>query len=224
MRRRHKKNTSDFPFAILWGLLTGTLYFLFLRPQLLKWGTRLGESQRRLPGDDLIPNPNIQETHAVDIDAPPEAVWPWVAQMGRARTGWYTFDMLTNNGIPSATYLRHDLSAPRPGMQMDHGLKVMTVEENRLLIVGGYDLPDRLGTTLDLSLLYLLERKSDGSTRLLVRMRGYTYGILSAFSNLLLEVLVFALINSQLRGIKYRAETMAYLHMPVPREHEISLN
>ncbi len=78
------------------------VYYYFLRPQMLRAGTRLGESQRRLPGDDIIAMPGYQATRAIDIDAPVEAVWPWIAQMGRDRTGFYGLDGLTNRGIPSA--------------------------------------------------------------------------------------------------------------------------
>ena len=77
----------------------GLVYFFLLRPQMLKWGTHLGESQRRLPGDQYVPKPNVQMTHAINIDAPPQAVWPWLAQMGRERTGFYGLDMWTNQGF-----------------------------------------------------------------------------------------------------------------------------
>jgi len=63
----------DFPAADDHGIAA---YGFFLRPQMLKWGTRLGESQRRLPGDELVPQPNARFTHAMSIDAPPEALWP----------------------------------------------------------------------------------------------------------------------------------------------------
>jgi hypothetical protein len=35
-----------------------------------------------LPGDELVPHPMVEWTRALTIDAPPEAVWPWLAQMG----------------------------------------------------------------------------------------------------------------------------------------------
>lgn len=39
---------------------------------------------------------------AVTIDAPPHRVWPWLAQMGYDRGGWYSWDHLDNGGRPSA--------------------------------------------------------------------------------------------------------------------------
>jgi hypothetical protein len=191
----------------------GLGYYFFLRPQMLKAGTRLGESQRRLPGDDVIAVPNFQATRAIDIDAPLEAVWMWIAQMGRERTGFYGVDSLTNRGIPSAAYIRQDLPAPQPGMAMDDGYRILDVEPNRLLLYGGFDLPTPTGGTLERTTLMLLERRRDGSTRLLSRSRGYTYGALGPFYNLVYEMLDYFNGTAQLENIRQRAETMAHLRV-----------
>lgn len=48
------------------------------------------ESRRgALPGDELVPVPMFQTTHDTVIDAVPGRVWPWLAQMGAGRAGWY---------------------------------------------------------------------------------------------------------------------------------------
>ncbi len=218
------KSSSGIPIKFLGGVIVGLAYAFFVRPQLLRWGTRLGEAQRRLPGDEIIPEPNFQVTRAINIDAPPEAVWPWLAQMGRERTGWYSYDLLDNNGIPSATYIRRDLRPPQPGMAIDRGLQVLETVPDRSLLLGGYDIPTPLGATLDLTALYLLERMSDGSTRLLVRFRAYSYGVVGWLFNLVLEPLDYLMGVKQLNGLKSRAETMAHLQIQPPRERMISLN
>lgn len=212
------------PVRLVGSIMLGAMYALFVRPQLLKWGTRLGESQRRLPGDEVVPAPNFQVTRAINIDAPPEAVWPWLAQMGRERTGWYSIDLLDNNGIPSASYIRKDLAHLDKGSQMDRGFQVLDMEPNRFVLLGGYDIPNPFGTAMDLTAVYLLERMSDGSTRLLMRSRAYSYGFGGRLFNLLLEPLDFVMGVKQLEGIKNRAETMAHIQHQPPREHEISLN
>jgi hypothetical protein len=195
-------------------IAVGAAYYFFLRPQLLKAGTRLGESQRRLSGDDLIAEPNFQMTRAVDIDAPPEAVWPWIAQMGRERSGFYGLDNLSNQGIPSIAYLRPDLPVPQPGMALDEGYRVFDVEPNRSLLYGSFDLPTPIGSPAERTTLMLLERRRDGGTRLLVRTRGYTYGALGPLYNLIYEIVDFFDTTAQLENIRQRAETMAHLRAP----------
>ena len=49
-----------------------------------------------MPGDELVPEPDLQSTRAVTIDAPPAAVWPWLVQMGQGRGGLYSYDALEN--------------------------------------------------------------------------------------------------------------------------------
>jgi hypothetical protein len=53
-------------------------------------GATTREVECALPGDDLVPDPQIQTTRAITIHAPVEGVWPWVAQVGYHRGGWYT--------------------------------------------------------------------------------------------------------------------------------------
>lgn len=186
-------------------------YYFFLRPQMLKWGSRLGESQRRLPGDEMVPEPNFQITHAVDIDAPPEALWPWLAQMGRERTGYYGLDLLENQGIPSVSFLRQDIPAPEVGMTMDGGYQIMVLEPNQKLIFGGFSLQPFPGVTQDVTALYLIERRRDGSTRLLVRRRAYSYGVGGTLYNLIYEMLYFISSVQQLQALKQHAESMEFL-------------
>ena len=61
------------------------------------------EKRRPLPVDAIVPEPIFASTHAITIDAPPEQVWPWIAQMGAGRAGWYSWDAIDNGGTPSAT-------------------------------------------------------------------------------------------------------------------------
>lgn len=207
---RTKKKQAPSPLRFLLGAGVAG-YVLFLRPQMIKWSTRLGESQRRLPGDDIIPQPNFQMTQAINIDAPPEALWPWLAQMGRERTGYYAQDLLTNWGIPSVTFLRQDIDPPTVGAEMDGGYHIMELEPNRKLLFGGFSLRRPLGVTQDVTWLYLLERRPDGSTRLLVRRRAYSYGLLGLACNAVDEIACFLMFRQQLETLKAHAASMAYL-------------
>jgi len=61
-----------------------------------------GERALALPGDDLIPQPLGSVNHAITIRRPPHEVWPWLAQMGSGRAGWYAYDFIDNGGQRSA--------------------------------------------------------------------------------------------------------------------------
>jgi hypothetical protein len=66
------------------------------RPWCITWGATPDEAVSDLPGDDLVPEPDLVTTRAISIAAPPAAVWPWLAQMGPDRGGVYTYDWIEN--------------------------------------------------------------------------------------------------------------------------------
>jgi hypothetical protein len=70
------------------GALLATPYLL--KPFYRQWGTRATEAKDPLPGDDMVSHPKIQYTLAITVNAPPQAIWPWLVQMGRGRAGFYT--------------------------------------------------------------------------------------------------------------------------------------
>ncbi|MGA1437825.1 MAG: hypothetical protein ACO35F_10145, partial [Ilumatobacteraceae bacterium] len=67
------------------------------------WGATTSEISRRLPGDELITTPAFSATRAITIEAPTTEVFPWIAQMGLGRAGWYSYDLIDNFGRKSAT-------------------------------------------------------------------------------------------------------------------------
>ena len=64
-------------------------------------GIHSEERAGRLPGDEFLEiSPSrrvVAMTRAISIAAPPESVWPWIAQLGRG-AGWYSVDRLDNGG------------------------------------------------------------------------------------------------------------------------------
>ncbi len=42
-----------------------------------------------MPGDDLIPDAALVVDRRSTLRATPEEIWPWLAQLGRGRAGWY---------------------------------------------------------------------------------------------------------------------------------------
>src|SRR6478609_8222426 len=70
-----------------------------MTPRLLRLGATTEEAHRSLPGDQEVRHAQLQGTRAVTINAPPEKVWPWIAQIGYhgyGRAGWYAFDLADN--------------------------------------------------------------------------------------------------------------------------------
>jgi hypothetical protein len=71
-------------------------YERWWREPCVSWGATPAEIDRRMPGDDLLPEPDLLTTRAVSVSAPPSAIWPWLVQMGPGRGGVYTYDWLEN--------------------------------------------------------------------------------------------------------------------------------
>lgn len=69
------------------------------------WGIDPLEADKPLAGDAIVPTPSAIETRSITIDAPPEAVWPWLVQMGFDRAGWYSYDQLDMRGKSTAKIL-----------------------------------------------------------------------------------------------------------------------
>jgi hypothetical protein len=72
----------------------GAAFLVRLRAQYRSWGLVSAADERSRTGDDLVPAPDLTETRAIDIDVPPAQVWPWLAQLGYGRGGWYGFAAL----------------------------------------------------------------------------------------------------------------------------------
>src|SRR5690242_11403848 len=80
-----------------WALAAGLvlLYARVLLPRLANWGATREEAHADLPGDEVVPEPEIQTTRAISIGASTSAVWQWIVQMGpRPRAGVYTYDWI----------------------------------------------------------------------------------------------------------------------------------
>ena len=42
-----------------------------------------------LPGDFVVESPDVVMNSALDLPGTPEQLWPWLAQLGKDRGGWY---------------------------------------------------------------------------------------------------------------------------------------
>lgn len=160
------------------------------------------ERWRVLPGDEVVPAPPVDVTRAVTIAAPPAAVWPWLAQIGQGRAGFYSHTWLENLAgcqIENADRIHPEWQEIGPGdlVRMHPQappLVVRRVEPRRLLVLGEPGV---------FSWAFVLEPTATG-TRLLVRSRG-SFGLPAVLAPLL-EPAHGVMERAMLDGIRRRAE------------------
>ncbi|NWF83101.1 MAG: hypothetical protein HXY18_04640 [Bryobacteraceae bacterium] len=78
------------------------VYSWIVRPAFLQWGAVPAETGGPWPGQDLFRSgaggaePEPGSVRAVTIAAAPAQVWPWLAQIGQTRGGFYFDDWIAN--------------------------------------------------------------------------------------------------------------------------------
>jgi hypothetical protein len=80
-----------------------------------RWGATDTEVAAAMPGDELVAGSQTFCTRAITIDAPPEAVWPWLVQVGFGKAGFYSHDLLDNVAHPSADRILDKFQHPKVG-------------------------------------------------------------------------------------------------------------
>ena len=174
-------------------------YVAAIRPWMLRWGASTEETHKALPGDGLVPNPGSQSTRAVTVHAPVEVVWPWLAQVGQDRAGFYSYEWLEDlagcrmrnaeqvhaerqeRAIGDTVYLHHA-----------YGLPVTRFERDRVLALKGWG-------------AFVVEPLEGERTRLLARGRT-ARGPAVILDALLIEIPHFVMERKMLLGIMQRAE------------------
>ena len=64
------------------------------RRRVVVWGATRDEVANRFPGHELLDEVRIGATRAVTIDVPPEAIWPWLVQIGSGEGSVRIYDWL----------------------------------------------------------------------------------------------------------------------------------
>jgi hypothetical protein len=182
----------------------GVLFQLVYRPWQRTWGATPDEVAGRMPGDEIIRDPGFEATRAVTIDGRPAAVWPWIVQMGWRRAGFYSYDRLDNDGIPSAERILSEYQELAVGDRLPLSkaadAEVRALEPGRtLLLVVGSDPGARGAFTWTWSLYPLAEDR----TRLVTRLRWRAEGTIS---RLFLDTFEIWMMRKCLLGIKRRVE------------------
>lgn len=186
-------------------------------------GSAVPVSELRLPGDEILPDARFLRTQSRIIEAPAGAIFPWLAQMGAQRAGWYSIDAIDNGG-------RHSADAIDPTLQDIHagdiiptmpdrpgGFCVLAVDPPRSLILGspsllpgqeaeglGDDPPWRDTWT------FALDPIGEDATLLITRVRAeYERGLKLALVTSFMSAAHAVMGRTQLRNVKRRAEGAA---------------
>jgi hypothetical protein len=180
----------------------------FVRSRHQRWGATDDEVRAEMPGDELITEVSYLATRAITIDAPPEAVWPWLVQIGCLKAGFYANDLLDNLGHPSAREILPEFQHLEIGQWIPMSptpndttaFKVAGFEENRWLL---WQQP--LSTWS-----WTLTGLPDDRTRLVTRLRihlDWTHKAITVFSVILNEFGDYPMMRRMLLGLRQRAET-----------------
>ena len=214
-------------FSALEGMLIMIACYLtiFLKPLRDKWGMAKDQLIKKFPGDDIVAEPKSQFTHGIEINAPAEFVWPWVAQMGKDRGGFYSYELLENIlglEIYNTDSILDEFQHPRTGDLIPFGPKtaypLVICDHGKAMVIENYDDLDTRKkykpedghpeNYLHLSWLWFVESVDAENSRFVSRNR-LTYK--DSFKNqliigLLSEPIVFAMDRKMCLGIKRRAE------------------
>ena len=178
-------------------------FYSVYRPWQLSWGATADEVTRAMVGDGLVKNPTFNATRAVTVNAPAERIWPWIVQMGYKRAGFYSWDILDNDGIPSAERIIPEYQNLKVGdlvpLSEETDAAVVDMEPNRRLL-----LVFQSGGTVTWAWgLYKIDAER---TRLVTRLRWRTTSVVSQF---VLDAFEIIMMRKCLLGIKRRAEAPA---------------
>lgn len=179
----------------------------------LHYGASGGEPVETLPGDDLLPVADLVATRAITIGATPDQVWPWVAQLGQGRGGFYSYDRLENLvgcEIESADRIHPEWQDVKVGdpfrLHPKLALVVAEVNPGHSLVVDGRARPGEPAPPYDFTWAFVVHRYPGLRTRLIVRERfRYT----TPASRLIVEPLAAGsalMTRKMLHGIQERVE------------------
>lgn len=188
------------------------VYHWGVRPKLCSWGASAEEIAAELPGDALVAPGAPRTTRGITIDAPVEKVWPWLAQIGENRGGFYSYDFLerlVGARIHNADIVHPEWQELQAGdtvwLARRYGrratqLVAEVVPKSHLVLVSAadYERVQRGEKALGSWAFYLRPQRSQ--TRLLAR------GIGGAIGNTAFDIAHFVMERGMLRGIRKRAQ------------------
>jgi hypothetical protein len=184
------------------GLVVLVLWFVY-RPWALTWGSTGEEIARPMPGDEVLEQPTFDATRAVTIEATPEDIWPWIVQIGYRRAGFYSYDFLDNDGIPSAERILPEYQSLKLGdlipLTNTANVKVTQLESPRFMVL----VFEVEGTWSNATWVWGLYPEDASHTRLVTRLRANAKEVRS---RIFLDLGEIIMMRKCMLGIKRRAE------------------
>ena len=188
------------------------LYRMRVRPWMYTWGASDDEITAVLPGDELVSAHTPRTTRALTIDAPIAAVWPWLAQIGEDRGGFYSYSVLeraVGAHIENANTVHPEWQdvhvgdtvwlARRYGDAAQQVVAAVAPGAHLVLMSPGDFERVQQGMRASGAWGFYLRRK-DGWTRLIARGSG------GAVGHVAFDVPHFVMEQKMMRGIRDRAE------------------
>ena len=190
----------------------------FLRSAQRQWGVDVATAARTYPGDERIPSPRSCWTHGIEIDAPVKAVWPWIAQIGAGRGGFYSYQWLEN--VVGCDVRNAERVHPEWEVKVGDGLTlhpdmpplaVVEVERGRYWLAFGAADPVAKAADkswVEGSWLFFLEPLGPARCRFISRYRAATSDDLATTLayGVGIEPIGFAMDRRMLLGVKERVE------------------
>lgn len=139
-----------------------------------RWQATSEERRRPMPLDEVVRKPQYVTNRAITIQAPPEAIWPWLAQMGELpRGGFYSYEWierLMGMKVKNAEEILPELQDLRPGDVLDRAgtMVVKAVEPGRFVVLGPQG-----QTGMEITWALALYPIDERSTRLVSRVRAW---------------------------------------------------
>lgn len=196
-------------------LVAWTGVVIAARPWYMTWGASPEAREARLPGDELTPAATYRSDRAVVIRASVAAVWPWLAQIGQDRGGFYSYDLLERmigDRVYNADRIHPEWQVVQAGQLVrgaqpdylggrlgrDIGWRVAEVVPGRAIVLDGWG-------------AFVLQPVDAVTTLLQVRTRAewtptVASTLLSPLRLLALEPAHFIMERRMLLGIRDRAE------------------
>ncbi len=192
------------PITILVFLAIVALSFhLFYRPWNLRWGATDKEVDRWMVGDELVQDATFDATRAVTIHATPDQIWPWIVQIGYKKAGFYSYDFLDNDNIPSADRIIPEYQDLKAGdfipLTRKIQVEVIALKPNEHMLLD-------FGSAMVGTWAWGIYPVDGRCTRLVTRLRVRSDSIRSRFMWDAFEIIM---MRKHLLGIKERAEMLA---------------